>query len=381
MAKKKKKKLIPLTKSKPYVDFKRGRDTALEKLIHIRLVAVDQIIGKLKRKVLALITQRHAVDTFRVHAQGPIQHELRLASIQIAEMVRRLRAEAYLLSHSGEAEAIGRATLKVASSNPYVKLHKDKDVYGGGNIFQKMSLQFDRLGRKIQDALQMSHIIEEDPKERVIKAFPKTRKIKSTPALRKRKMKEAELHKLNQPDAIPDESGLGIEEQESMMMSTGITDENMWEDILADYRSEVLPADIFARGPEDKTLYYDVTTEEESERYTWEVEQEITEDFVRSVRSGEQDAANENGITDFMWLAVIDQKTDNCCFVRDGKSSSEIEEGLVDGSIDEDECDAIVAPAHFNCRCTSVPMDKDIPESQPIDYSDFDEWLEQKAAE
>lgn len=363
---KKKQKLTPLSKSKPYSEFKTHRDTALEKLIHNHLSAIDLIIGKMKSKIMSLITQRYFVDSFRMHGQGPIKQELSFAAVQVSEITKRLRAQAYLLAHAGEAEAIGRALGKATTSTVKVKEHKDKETFTGGDIYDRMFLYFDRLGRDIQDALQMSQVLEEDPKERVLKAFPKTREIKKTPALRKRKTKEADDMGVSPLQWVP-------------KMSVGVTDENLWEEILEDYRSTTLPSDIFKRGPQDKTLYYDVDALEKEERYTWEVEQEITEDFVRSVRSGEQDAAKENGIHDFMWIAVIDAKTDECCFVRDGKSSSQIEDELESGIIDEDECDAIVPPAHFNCRCSAAPMDEDVPEHQEIDYSDFDEWLESKA--
>jgi hypothetical protein len=136
-----------------------------------------------------------------------------------------------------------------------------------------------------------------------------------------------------------------------------------------------LPADIYKRGPDDQTLFYDVTTGEEKERYTWEVEQELTEDFVQSVRSGEQEAAKAQGINDFMWIAILDKATDECCALRDGHSSSEIEDMLDQGKLDSEDCDAIVAPGHFNCRCQSAPMTDDLPERVEIDYGSFDDWL------
>jgi len=361
-----KKKLQPYTVSAPYRDFKRQNDTALEKIVHVHLSAVDQIIGKMKKKILAFITQQHVEAAFRAHATGPIKQELMLAAIQTATIVRRQRAEAYLLAHAGQAEAMARAKNEPTTSHPKVKAHKDKEMFGGGDVYDRMKLNFGRLGRKIQDALELSHVVGESPIKRVTNAFPKTRDIKATPALRRRKTKESDVPGVAPMQWVP-------------KLSTGITDEDAWNDILIDYNSSTLPDDIYARGPEDKTLFYDVEADAQAERYTWEVEQEITEDFVRSVRSGEQDAANENGITDFMWIAVVDNKTDECCYDRDGLSSSEIEDAMASGKIDEDECDAIVAPGHFNCRCQSVPMDSDIPETQPVDFSDYDQWLEDKA--
>ena len=365
-------KLVPFTHSKIYDDFTKDVDRVLMKIIHIHLSAVDQIMAKLESKVLMMIKDRRAVDWFLHQSQGPIKNELMLAAIQTEEMARRLRGPAYLLAHAGEAEALARALGKVQVSHAKVKEHKLKDAPSGGSLESRIILYFDRLARKVQDALQLSRTLGDDmtgTEVRVKKAFPKKRKVQSTPALTHRKLKESA-------------DGLGQNQlQHIPKMSVGVTDDDMWDDIVTDYESTELPDDIFKRGPTDKTLYYDVTTEETSERYTWEVEQEITEDFVRSVRSGKIDAATENGIEDFMWIAVIDKVTDECCAARDGFSSSEIENMLEDGKLDEDECDAIVAPGHFNCRCKSAPMTDDLPERINIDYGSFSDWLGTKVDE
>ena len=362
-----KKKLIPLTKSKEYVEFSHHVDRALEKILHVHLSAVDQIIGKLKKKVLLMIDNKNIAWAFRVHGAGPIKNELMLASVQTSEMTRRLRGPAFLLAHAGEAEAMSRALGRSLSSNAKVKDHKNKEAPSGGDLDGKIMLYFERLARDIQDALQTAAVVSESPTERVAKAFPKTREIASTPALSRRRTRESDPEELmiKQVKWVP-------------KLSVGVSDDEMWDEIIEDYTSTTLPESIFKRGPTDKTLYYDVTTEEESERYTWEVEQEITEDFVRSVRSGKQDAANENGINDFMWIAVTDKKTDACCFNRDGHSSSEIEVMLDNGKLDADECDAIVPPAHFNCRCSAAPMTEDLPESNGVDYGSFEDWLNAK---
>lgn len=363
------KKIKPFTHSKTYRNFSKDVDRALERILHVHLSAVDQIIGKLKTKVLALLSLRLAEESFRVHGMGPIKHELMLASVQTSEMAKRLRSPVYLLAHAGEAEAMARALGREQTSHARVKSHAQKAAPSGGSIDDRIMLYFERLARDIQDALQTARVLDESPHARVAKKFPETRQLKKTQALTsKRKLREdSDGLKQSQIKWVP-------------KMSVGISDDEMWDAIIEDYRSTTLPPSIFKRGPLDKTLYYDVDTLEGHERYTWEVEQEIAEDFVRSVRSGKQDAAKENGIDDFMWIAVIDGKTDECCFVRDGLSSSEIENRLEDGRIDQDECDAIVAPAHFNCRCDSAPMTADLPESPGVDYGSFDEWLEAKAA-
>lgn len=368
MIKKGTNKLRPFTDNRHYEDFKAPLYTALEKILHVHLSAVDQIISKMKDKILFASSNSTVINQFRVNGMGTINVELMFASVQVSELAKRLRKETYLLAHAGETEAMSRALNKSLKTYAKVKDRPHHPTITGGSLDDRIMLYFQRLGQKIQDALRLSFVLNENQQERldrIKKCFPPTRKISSTPALRRRKLKESDLD---------DEEGTIAK------LSTGISDDEMWDEIIEDYRSTTLPDSIFKRGPDDKTFYYDVTTEETTERYTWEVEQEITEDFVREVRAGTQDAATENGVTDFMWIAIIDGRTDECCSVRDGLSSSEIENQMSDGTIDEDECDAIVAPAHFNCRCDSAPMTDDLPEAEPIDYGGFDDWLDEKAA-
>jgi hypothetical protein len=346
----------------------------LEKILHVHLAAVDQIISKLQKKVLFAMGHPMAAATFLRQGSGPIDQEIRFASIQVSQIIKRLRAKTYLLAHDGEAEAMGQALGKVMRSNPKTKPQRDKEAPSGGQLEDRIDLYFSRLGRKIQDAMQRAKIMGEDPRERVKKAFPPTRSIKSTPALTRRKTAK---------ESDPLLSKSLTSDDPRAEMSVGITDDDMWNEILKDYTANVLPEDIFKRGGEDKTLFYDVTTGETEERYTWEVEQEITEDFVRGVREGSNDAAKENGYDDFMWITIQDSKTDECCSCRDRLSSSQIEEMLDSGKIDADECDAIVPPAHFNCRCSSAPMTTAEQEFDPKElesfYSDVNDWLDMKA--
>lgn len=360
-------KKIPLSDIPIYQTFIDHRDRALEKILHVHLTAIDGIVGKLKSKTLALCTLAHARDALRVNSGGPIRREFDLAAMQIAELTRRMRAETYLLAHVGEAEAIGRVFGKAQKINARTKDAQAVPMPSGGTVDERIQIGVDKLRRQVEEALQLSHVLRSPQAEmldRVERAFPKTRgKISKTPALsKKRRLKEARVSHMR-PE-----------------LTFGFYDEDLWGEILEDYTAEVLPPNIYRRGPDDKTIFYDAEADEEQERYAWEVEQEVTEDFVRQVRSGAKDAANENDIQDFIWVAILDDKTDDCCFVRNGMSSSEIENALDDGKLDDDECDAIVAPAHFNCRCKSVPYVGEIPDVPQVDYAGFDDWLKEKAA-
>jgi hypothetical protein len=143
--------------------------------------------------------------------------------------------------------------------------------------------------------------------------------------------------------------------------------------MVADYTDEYIPE---TRAPE---FVYDVKQDsgEYEEWYGWEIEQEITNDFVTSVREGQETAAKENGVTDFVWIALLDSVTDDCCRWRHAKTSQEIIDELKDKHAD-DECKAVVPPAHFNCRCDLAPM-VDMPDEPPPDFGEFDKWLDEAA--
>ena len=110
-------------------------------------------------------------------------------------------------------------------------------------------------------------------------------------------------------------------------------------------------------------------------RYSWEVEQDLVYDFVKSVRKGEIDAAKENGYNEFVWIAIVDKRTDVCCLWRDGLTTKEIEKQLKGRSKKERCNDAVTPPAHPNCRCRLAPVTDALP-SKPIkDLGDFETWL------
>lgn len=341
-------KLKPLTDCKRYSNFVDDRDRALEKILHWHLSAMDVIVDKTKRKVLALALSHPLI----------VDRELSLCSFQLARLATRLRQKAYGLSHAGEVQAIHNVFGKSRKGTIKPDLG---DMPSGGSVDDRIHLAVCRLKRKIDDALHLADVLDENREEklaRLARAFPPSRPAPKTTtrALSHRKLREAGTVK-------------------SMTV-----DDFDWQEILDDYTATELPPDIFQRGPDDKVVFFDADAQEHAvERYSWEVEQEVTEDFVHQVRAGAIDAAKQNGIDDFLWNAVIDSHTDECCDVRDGKTSAEIEAELAQGPIDEDGCEAIVAPAHFNCRCKSVPTTDDLPDQAPPDFKGFDDWLSEKA--
>ncbi len=157
------------------------------------------------------------------------------------------------------------------------------------------------------------------------------------------------------------------------LLSVGIIDDAEWADILDDYNKTYVPK---FRGPESVLDFWPKKKSDDEEVwYAWELERDLTQEFVQNVRDGQIDAANENGIDDFVWIAVIDDVTDECCRWRDGLTTSEIQSQLK-GAHRDDECRATAPPAHFNCRCTLAPMLREADLSPPeSNLAEFDEWL------
>ena len=158
--------------------------------------------------------------------------------------------------------------------------------------------------------------------------------------------------------------GSDEEEEPAVDFAMGFIDEAVWNEMVEFYKKEYVPTYQFRipKGAEDY-WYKD-----------FELEQDLTHDFVKSVRDGTLAAAKENGITDMMWIAVIDAKTDECCTWRHGLSSSEIEDQLK-GEHSDDDCEEIVPPAHYYCRCTIAPMVDSMSEAPESNQKEFDEWL------
>jgi len=105
----------------------------------------------------------------------------------------------------------------------------------------------------------------------------------------------------------------------------------------------------------------------------YEFERDMRTELVRSVRSGRIDAAEYVGysIKDYIWNAVVDSKTDECCLKRDGLTMTEIKAKFHDDT---------APPLHFNCRCDLIPKDEFLDDiwtglGEPIEAEGFETWL------
>lgn len=362
-----------LTHSARYRDFINGRDHVLEEILAKYLRATDGVMSWLLRNTQAIVSHQMvrvgSLPRSDQRLEAQIGQTFARAHDDLVYLFSRMRTSVYLLSHVAEAEAIGRATgITQKVHVPGQEIHRvmTGDTPSGGSVSARVDLALYRLKAKVMSALKVAQMLGETPKEaidRIEKAFPKLKGSRPVG----RTLRRAKPMKESAKDG-------------PVSLVTGIFDQPTWDQMLQDYTEDSIPG---PRGPHDKLVTWAVSDSGDvtfHERYEWELEQEITQDFVDQVRSGQVDAANQNGIHDFMWIAVTDKHTDECCLNRDGLSSAEIEARLKSGELNPDVSDATVPPAHFNCRCTPSPISDDLPAVDPPDYGSFDDWLESKRA-
>jgi len=367
-----------------YRAFVNDRNRALEVL----LVRAQAEVGDLMRHFLsrvAGIVSMHALHGDRVgtnaltaSVQSSIEREMPGTTAAVLRVVQKMRRNTWLLAHVGEAEAIGRAlgpeagTKYEAGYKQLLMVQADPNPAGGG-WGPRIELALQRITLDVVEAVRLSRVLDESDQEmlqRVRAKLPKSKQ-HAAPARVLRKVQEASKDKIVSVD-----------------VAAGAVDSAAWDAMYADYMNEYVPQ---WRGPE---TVFDLDIDREplprgghqalgtgeeadaSEWYGWEIEQQMTEDFVGQVRSGQVAAANENGISDFIWIAIIDGLVcTDCCRWRNGLTTSEIEAELQKGKHAGDECRETVPPAHFNCRCDLSPLLEGMPDEPPPDFGEFYEWM------
>lgn len=380
----------PMTASPKYEHFMKSRDRVLENLLTKYQGLTSAVVDELKKKVQQIASSylHHGLSHYdarkrRSQFEKQLQPWFDIAAEETFALIKRLRRSTYALAYIGQTEGIARATGDVDPIHiPTSTLDQiaGKDAPSGGPLRHRIDLAFSRLLRDVCDSFHLSQVMATPAEDgspdrtpesaadlvaRVGRAFP--RRVENV-------KKRAVMAKLQESFGFPgrhDGSG-----PSGVSLSFGVISPDEWSQILEDYFSEHFPIDSPNRTPYSRVYYSEEPSDEG--RYEWELETEVTEDFVRTVRAGDNDSANAQGITDFQWIAIIDNKTDDCCTWRDSLTSSEIEAKLEDEHAD-DECDAIVPPAHFYCRCRSVPMTDDIQETEQSDLPSFDDWLAENA--
>ena len=369
--------------SRAYTSWIKLRDQALEKLYLNAQRKIDDELRGVFLRVVEMISFRYGTlpaDQVMTHRaryaiQGietAINSEFYKAAESIEKIYKDLKRQSYLLAAAGEAEAILRATGK--ETGIHINQH-DLDTVAtttsqGHDILDRILHSFTRVARDLMSSIEYSRIRGEDRQElipRLLKALPKTKRYKRARRALKPIVRESAKR-------APD-----------LEMKAFIPDAD-WDKMVANYMADFVPD---TRGPDDVydvgdldtvvdgSNVYGMPADPEAdyveERYGWDLERELANDFVDSVRSGQNDAANQNGIVDFSIIAIIDDHTcDSCCgefgcVDFDGKTTKEVE-AMTNG-------EQSVPPFHFNCRCTMAPMLDNMPDLEQSNEEEFNQWL------
>lgn len=361
-----------LHESPKYKTFIQDRNRALEQVnlntqvdnslkLHDALEAITGVVSYLGIQERMTLDQMKGVThelSFRV------EHIFAVLAPQLVSRIIRMRKSVFILTYLSELEAIARATQKTKIIDPgqfkrKLQEQMNQDTLTGKTLEKQTWLSLSKLQDRILQAFKNGMALEETPKEvvdRVKKTYPKLVTYKRPPRA---------LKPIRESDPGNDEK----KEKEFDFYHDLVTDDD-WDLAVDSY----LDTEIDYESRTNRGIYTDPDTG--VRKYEWEVEQDTTDDFVQQVRQGQVAAANELGVKDFVWVAIIDKKTcEVCCLPRAGKTTSEIEEMLKSGELDKVECDAIVPPAHPFCRCDIAPVASTDP-VEGADWKSFDKWLE-----
>jgi hypothetical protein len=359
-----------LFESSQYKRFIGERDKALEQILQNAQLDTSRMLYESLTQIegaaatLALHPAKNVQSLFSL-AYSFEQRTLDIFSQLIYPLtgrIQRMRRATFTLASLGELEAIGRATQKTKPQNAHdfkqkLKRQESAPTMQDEALDQRVWLALMKLRDDVVGAFRLALIQKLEPIQilrKVKDSFPSIQSYRQPPRTLK-PIREA-THKVF-------DDGNGPKE-----ISVDFVDPADWEDMKNAYIETELPPSRFDT---------DNLTDEEAQtlNYNWEIEQAMTDDFVQQVRDGQVDAANELGIQEFVWVAIIDNKTCvECCIPRNGMTTSEIEAALESGDLDADECDGSSPPIHPNCRCQLSPV-ASTDEVQGPDWKGFDEWL------
>lgn len=358
----------PATHSKAYTSFILLRDKALERLYTNAQRKIDDELRAVFLRLIEMISYRYGTipkDSLPTNRskytisqiESAINAEFHKSAVIIEGIYKNLKKRSFLLSSVGEAEAITRATGKrtgIHVNHHDLQFLAEKTAQGH-DILDRILHSFTVIARNLVSSIEYSRIREESREDlipRLLRALPKIKRMKRVKRALKPVIKEADSKKKD----FPIETQAYIPDDE-------------WQKIVDDYSEEYVPS---TRGPES---VYDIEVGEPEleERYGWDIERELANDFVSSVRSGQNEGARQNGIVDFSIIAIIDDHTcEDCCgdfgcVDFDGKTTAEVE-SMTGG-------EQSAPPFHFNCRCTMAPMLDNMPDMEQSNEEDFKAWL------
>lgn len=359
-----------------YRKFKKDADVALETLLDGALLDISDALGTALSSIedAASSAAAKSQDGFyglqAQQAEQAFHQKLKQAfqriSLFMAHRMEKLSTQSYLLAYVAEKEAIGRALDEDQTyNNPKTKT---ADLSAQGEpLLARVELSLWKLEQKIMQAYKLARIQELPVSEfidKVKSSFPRKKALpKRNTVLLQGTLQEADIKAKVKTDTGEVISG---------SFSSGVLDEEQWSQIVDQLlgshemymfrRPEFAPDKIYVPS-------------KDKEVYLWELEQEATQGFVDEVRDARKDSSESSGIKDFIWLAILDDKTDECCAWRDGLTVTEIEHRLKTDKKD-DECKGATPPIHFNCRCDLVPLSDNVKEESPPSGERFDEWLQ-----
>lgn len=348
-----------INKSPAYRKFIDARDRALERIHMHALLKINHSTAKYLSQVLFIaksfyhrqnsmpVGVRQLSQMFEHNIKSAGDHFLK----EIIPTYIGMQRAAYLLANLGEAEAIGRA---LGKQTKFDTRQFSLDAETHARLYDRLHTYVAKLQRELVTSFERAMLSMADGSStektfiyRLQRSFPKTIKIPKKAVLKKPVVKEAEY------------------KVKDLQASFGYYNEQEWDQLVDAYLQDYIPE---GRDPETSVELG------KDEVYGWELERDTNHAFVQSVREGQVDAAKENGIDDFLWIAILDGSTDYCCEWRDGLTTSEIEAQL-ESKHSDDECDATVPPAHFNCRCTLAPVTDDLPDKPDSSEMEFEDWL------
>lgn len=353
------------TGSSRYRRFIADRDAALEKMLNrARAEMHDALRGcfqNVKEKIAYRLSTsaRDSVaydsSLFLRGVDEEIAREFSRTQQIVGKTFMRLKTFSYGLALAGESEAIAQAKDKRGKVllTHEAALEQALSNFFGENIGDRIQLAFDKLRRRLLDAVQLSRVqglSVSEALDRIDRALPSGGWVKRSKRVLK-PVKEAALGPISTEVGPVD-------------FAQGIIDDELWDQITRYYLEDHVPTYRFRGGGSDADYFYK----------DWELERDLTHEFVTSVRAGQSEAAKQNGVVDFQWIAIIDDHTDECCAWRDGLTTREIERQLR-GEHKDDVCTTSVPPAHPNCRCTIAPMLDTMPEVPESNAKEFEEWL------
>lgn len=357
-----------LIASTRYRSFVKDRDLALERIHQHMLIDLSRILynglQQIEHLTASLALRSHGglamIHTLGAHYENGVKEILTQVWRPLVMRIQSMRKAAFILTYASEQEAIGRATQRsnrVSRAEFKMKLRQaiNQPTLLDQKLEARVWVDLMRLRHRIIQAFELALIQELKPNEivaAVTAKFPKAKKYKRPPRA---------LTPLREAAKV---------QADKDIYQFDFVDDTDWDDMVDSYTETELQPNRF-----DNVTQYNDPDDSQTAYYSWELEQDATDDFVNSVRDGQVEAATDLGVKDFVWIAVIDDKTDTCCLKRHGKTTSEIEDMLDSGQLDPDDCDASTPPAHFNCRCQIGPV-ASTDEVEGPDWESFNDWLE-----